>query len=222
MSAGHDDLMATGMRHAKRPMSALLAGPYGHPYHPMLVTIPVGAWVISLGFDVASHLASRPGFLAMGSEWLIAIGVIGAIAAGLVGFLDLAGIPAGTRAFRTACTHMFINVTLIVAYGADFAWRYHSEARGTPVGDSMIALSVACVAALAVSGYLGGKLTYRYGVRVAAEASQADGYVTARTRTMPSTRGTGAGGPQPARRPRGLRPARPTARTSRADRRRRH
>jgi uncharacterized membrane protein len=220
VSAGHDDLMATGMRHAKRPMSALLAGPYGHPYHPMLVTIPVGAWVISLGFDVASHLASRPGFLAMGSEWLIAIGVIGAIAAGLVGFLDLAGIPAGTRAFRTACTHMFINVTLIVAYGADFAWRYHSEARGTPVGDSMIALSVACVAALAVSGYLGGKLTYRYGVRVAAEASQADGYVTARTRTMPSTRGTGAGGPQPARGP--LRPARPTARTSRADRRRRH
>ncbi len=194
--------MATGMRHAKRPVSALLAGPYGHPYHPMLVTIPVGAWVISLGFDVASHLASRPGFLAMGSEWLIGIGVIGAIAAGLVGFLDLAGIPAGTRAFRTACTHMFINVTLIVAYGADFAWRYRSDAHGSPVGDKMIALSVACVAALAVSGYLGGKLTYRYGVRVASEASQADGYVTASQRAVPGTRGTGTGGLRPARRAR--------------------
>ncbi len=185
MSAGREDLTATGMRHATRPMSALLAGPYGHPYHPMLVTIPVGAWLISLGFDVASHVASRPGFLAMGSEWLIAVGVVGAIAAGFVGFLDLARIPAGTRAFRTACTHMFINVTLIVAYGADFAWRFHSHDRGAPVGGSMIALSVACAAALAVSGYLGGKLTYRYGVRVAAEASQADGYVTARQRTAP-------------------------------------
>lgn len=202
MSAGQEDRIATGMRHAKQPMSALLGGPYGHPYHPMLVTIPVGAWVISLGFDVASHVASRPGFLAMGSEWLIAVGVIGAIAAGLAGFLDLAGIPAGTRAFRTACTHMFINVTLIVAYGADFAWRYHSDSRGAPVGDSMIALSVACVAALAVSGYLGGKLTYRYGVRVAAEVSQADGYVTLRARTAAGTRGGRARGLQPSRRDR--------------------
>jgi hypothetical protein len=32
------------------------------------------------------------------------------------------------------------------------------------------------LAALAVSGFLGGKLTYRYGVRVADEVTQADGY----------------------------------------------
>jgi hypothetical protein len=29
---------------------------------------------------------------------------------------------------------------------------------------------------LGVSGYLGGKLTYRYGVRVADEVTQAEGY----------------------------------------------
>jgi uncharacterized membrane protein len=32
------------------------------------------------------------------------------------------------------------------------------------------------LAALAVSGWLGGKLAYRYGVRVADEATQARGY----------------------------------------------
>ena len=177
--------MAAGSRHAKRPLSALLAGPYGHPYHPMLVTIPIGAWVISLGFDIASHITSRPGFLARGSEWLIAAGVVGAIVAGSVGFLDLAVIPPGTRAFRTACTHMFINVTLIVAYGVDFGLRYRSYGHGLPVNDKMIALSVACVVALAVSGFLGGKLTYRYGVRVATEVSQADGYLAAGRRAIP-------------------------------------
>jgi hypothetical protein len=31
-------------------------------------------------------------------------------------------------------------------------------------------------AVLAVSGYLGGKLTYRYGVRVTEETTQAEGY----------------------------------------------
>ena len=179
--------MATGMRQAKRPLSALLAGPYGHPYHPMLVTIPIGAWMTSLGFDVASHLASRPAFLVHGSEWLIATGVVGAIAAGMIGFLDLAVIPVGTPAFRTACTHMFINVTLIVAYGANFAWRYHTGGRG-PVDAWMIVLSAASVLALCVSGYLGGKLTYRYGVRVATETAQVDGYLTQGTHAAPAPR----------------------------------
>ena len=31
--------MTSGMRQAKQPVSALLAGPYGHPLHPMLVTV---------------------------------------------------------------------------------------------------------------------------------------------------------------------------------------
>jgi uncharacterized membrane protein len=184
--------MATGMRPAKRPLSSALAGPYGHPYHPMLVTVPIGAWLISLGFDIASHFASRPGFLARGSEWLIGVGVIGAIVAGLIGLLDLAVIPQGTPAFRTACTHMYINVTLIVAYGVDFALRYRTYSHSGPVNGKMIALSVGCVAALTVSGYLGGKLSYRYGVRVAAETTQAEGYLAADARSVPGERGPSA------------------------------
>jgi uncharacterized membrane protein len=39
---------------AKRPVSAALAGPYGHPFLPILVTVPIGAWVASLAFDIAS------------------------------------------------------------------------------------------------------------------------------------------------------------------------
>jgi uncharacterized membrane protein len=184
--------MANGLRHAKRPVSALLAGPYGHPFHPMLVTIPIGAWLISLGFDIASHISSTPGFLTRGSEWLIAIGVVGAILAGSVGFLDLATIPAGTRAFRTGCTHMSINLTLILAYGVDFGLRYRTYGHESPVSDKMILFSVACVLALAVSGYLGGKLTYRYGVRVASETTQAEGFLGAGS--------SDAGNPVPGRR----------------------
>jgi hypothetical protein len=39
-----------------------------------------------------------------------------------------------------------------------------------------LVLSATSLAALAVSGYLGGKLAYHYGVRVADEATQATGY----------------------------------------------
>jgi uncharacterized membrane protein len=160
---------------AKHPVTAL-AGPYGHPVHPILVTVPIGAWTASLVFDIGSHVASSPGFLAQGSLWLIAVGVIGALAAACAGFLDLFAIPAGTRAFRTALVHMTLNLVVTAAYAAGFAWRYGGYHRPGPVAAGQIALSAVSLAALAVSGYLGGKLAYRYGVRVADEATQAEGY----------------------------------------------
>lgn len=162
---------------AKRPVSAL-AGPYGHPFHPLLVTVPIGAWTASLVFDIASHVTSTPGFLAQGSLWLIAVGVIGALAAACPGFLDLFAIPVPTPAFRTALVHMTLNLTVTVAYAGGFAWRYGSYHHPGAVAPGQIALSVVSLATLGVSGYLGGKLSFRYGVRVADEATQADGYTS--------------------------------------------
>ena len=46
--------MDDDLQQAKRPVSPLLAGPYGHPLHPMLVTVPIGAWVAATVFDLAS------------------------------------------------------------------------------------------------------------------------------------------------------------------------
>ncbi|MFI7411968.1 DUF2231 domain-containing protein [Streptomyces sp. NPDC049627] len=164
---------------AKQPVSGALAGPYGHPFHPILVTVPIGAWVSSLVFDIASRIVDRPGFLAHGSAWLIAIGVIGALVAACVGFLDLFAIPTGTPAFRTAVVHMSLNLAVTAAYAAGFAWRQSDGyPAGQGVGAGQLALSAVALAALGLSGYLGGKLAYRYGVRVADESVQAEGYRT--------------------------------------------
>lgn len=40
-------------RRAKHPVT-VAAGPHGHPFHPVFVTIPIGAWAASLVFDVVS------------------------------------------------------------------------------------------------------------------------------------------------------------------------
>ena len=130
--------MSTNMRQAKQPVS-LLAGPYGHPLHPLLVTVPIGAWLTSLVFDVASRFAAHPGFLTQGAEWLIGIGVLGALAAATVGFLDLLAIAPGTPAFRTAIWHMSLNLVITGTYAANFAWRHGSYARGGPVPLGMLA-----------------------------------------------------------------------------------
>jgi uncharacterized membrane protein len=154
-------------RRPMQPVSPLLSRSYRHPFHPALVTVPIGAWVASLIFDIASHLVSTPAFLTAGSKWLMAIGIAGAVAASVAGFVDFASIPEGTRVYRTAYAHMIINMVLIVTYAANLIWRAHAPARASAVGAGMLALSAACVALLTVSGFLGGRLTYRFGVHVA-------------------------------------------------------
>lgn len=167
---------------AKQPVSAALAGPYGHPFHPILVTVPIGAWVGSLVFDIASHLVNDPEFLSRGAMWLIAVGVIGALAAATVGFLDLFAIPTGTRAFRVGLIHMTLNLLVTAAYAGGFLWRQAGGGPSGSVSAGPLALNAVSLAVLGVSGYLGGKLAYRYGVRVADEATQAEGFVPVRRR----------------------------------------
>ena len=161
------------MEQAKRPVTTL-AGPYGHPLHPALVAVPIGAWIASLVFDLASYVVKDAGFLAEGSRWLIGLGVLGALAAAMIGFLDLFAIPTGTRAFRSALVHMSLNLAATTAYAIGFAVRGSDPVAPVPVGP--LILSAVALIALTVAGYLGGELAYRYGVRVADEKTQATGY----------------------------------------------
>jgi uncharacterized membrane protein len=161
---------------AKQPVT-VLAGPYGHPFHPILVTVPIGAWIASLVFDIASHVVDDPVFLTRGATWLIAVGVLGALAAAVFGFLDLLAIPRGTPAFRVGLLHMSLNLAVTVAFAANFLWRQSGDATGAvPAGQ--LTLTVICLLVLGVSGYLGGTLAYHYGVRVADEGTQAEGFTT--------------------------------------------
>lgn len=176
MTVGYGVVMTNLLERPKHPLRLMVSGPYGHPYHPILVTVPIGAWVASLIFDIASHVVSGPAFLARGSEWLIAIGIIGALLAAVVGLLDFLRIPSRTPAARVGLIHMSLNLGIVAAYVANFFWRYGDYHSVASVRIGQLVLSAASLAALSVSGYLGGQLAYRYGVRVAEERTQAEGY----------------------------------------------
>jgi uncharacterized membrane protein len=103
---------------SKTPVSAALAGPYGHPFHPILVTIPLGAWVCSLVFDIAALVGPHAAEARFAALWLIALGVLGAVAAASIGFLDLLAIPPQTPARRTAVIHAILNLTVTTAYAS--------------------------------------------------------------------------------------------------------
>jgi uncharacterized membrane protein len=162
----------TALRRAKRPRT-ILAGPYGHPVHALLVTIPIGAWTASLIFDIVAAAGDEPEVFSRGAEWLIGIGLVGAVLAAIAGLMDLSVISHGTRARKIALTHMTLNLSTVVLFLVSLLVRLN-ETEGVSVPG--VVLSVVGLTLLAASGFLGGELAYRYGVRVADEDTQRKGF----------------------------------------------
>jgi uncharacterized membrane protein len=158
---------------AKHPRT-IIAGPYGHPFHPILVTIPIGTWVASIVFDVIGFAAEDPEPYVVAARVLILIGIVGAVAAALVGFLDYRQIAQGTPARRTATTHMALNLGVTALFIVNVIVRWSAD--DDDVSIIGFVLSLVGLAALGLSGWLGGKLAYHYGVRVADESTQAEGF----------------------------------------------
>jgi uncharacterized membrane protein len=175
--------VVTELHQAKRPVSRL-AGPYGHPFHPVLVTVPIGAWVASFVFDLASRWSDEPLVLAKGAWWLVGLGVVGALVAATFGVLDLVAIPMGTKAFRTGLLHMALNLVVVCAFGGSFLLRQARLEEPDGVATWLIVLSAGALALLAAAGWLGGRLAYRYGVRVADEATQATAFQSGPNRNV--------------------------------------
>ncbi|MFN2537714.1 MAG: DUF2231 domain-containing protein [Mycobacteriales bacterium] len=164
------------LHHAKVPQTPL-AGPYGHPFHPILVTVPIGAWVSSLVFDIATQAKDNGSQqLAYSSYWLILIGIIGAGLAALFGLMDLSRLQRGSRALRMGLTHMTLNVLVLAAFVVNLIWRHDDHTSYTQVDGGQLALSAVALGVLAVSGWIGGMLSYKYGVRVAEENDQLSGF----------------------------------------------
>jgi uncharacterized membrane protein len=165
----------SALHRAKQPTNPA-AGPYGHPFHPILVTVPIGAWVASLVFDIVAQAkdGADAAVFAEGAYWLIGIGIVGALLAAVFGLMDLLGIEQGTRAFKTGLTHMALNLVVVALFVVDFVVRA-SQGRDDPSTSGLV-ITIVALALLGVSGWLGGMLAYRFGVRVADEAHQSEGY----------------------------------------------
>lgn len=170
------DDISTLVDQAKHPASPI-AGPYGHPFHPILVTVPIGAWLAALVFDVTTKVKDGGSqHLAYGSEWLIGIGLIGAVAAALFGLMDLSRLRRGTPALKLGLMHLAMNLTVVALFAINLLDRSDTFRDEPKVTNTQLVLTIAALAILSVSGWIGGKLSYHYGVRVAHETDQAEGF----------------------------------------------
>jgi uncharacterized membrane protein len=103
----------------------------GHPIHQMLVVFPLGLLATSFAFDIV-FLSTHDGSFGIVSYWMIAAGIIGALAATIFGFIDWLAILPGTRAKALGVWHGTGNVLVVLLF--IFSWFLRSDMPGQSRG----------------------------------------------------------------------------------------
>src|SRR5439155_17162851 len=79
----------------------------GHPLHPVLTDVPLGAWTAAMALDAVEGIGGRED-LAAGADAALAAGLLGAIGAAATGLTDWQHIDGGSR--RLGLTHGLLNL----------------------------------------------------------------------------------------------------------------
>src|SRR3954454_19226364 len=86
-----------------------------HPWHPILVTLPIGLWIFSLFSDLAAHFHWGGPVWADVAYYTLAGGIVTALIAAVPGFIDLLSIHE-PKLKRIGVFHMTINLIVVVLY----------------------------------------------------------------------------------------------------------
>ena len=139
------------------PVEDLLSGtPLGHPAHPMLVAVPIGAWSTASVLDVT-------GGDARATRAVVATGTLAAVPAAATGLADWLSTSGPER--RVGLVHAAANYGAVALQTASWFARRTDRRRGA-------VLSAGALALTAAAGWLGGHLAYALGVGVDTTAFQ--------------------------------------------------
>ena len=158
------DALAPALAGARvRPLVRLLHGNelLGHPTHPVVIALPVGAWALTGWHDLRGAVTGDPESDST-ADTALRFGVFGAVAAaatGLVQYLD-----TRDAARRETAVHAALNTVALGIYVA--SWTARSGGRRS-LGRGLAAAGLGIVS---MSGWLGGDIAFRHGVGVRPQA----------------------------------------------------
>jgi nitrite reductase/ring-hydroxylating ferredoxin subunit/uncharacterized membrane protein len=137
-----------------RAVRNLLSGTnLGHPAHPMLTDLPIGAWSMSVVLDIVGGARAE-----RAADLLVGAGILSAVPTAATGLNDWSDTIGGER--RIGAVHAGANVAALSLYVASLLAR-RSGARGAGK-----VLGLAGFGVLVVGAYLGGHLSFAKGVNV--------------------------------------------------------
>jgi uncharacterized membrane protein len=137
----------------------------GHPIHPPLTDVTIGAYTFASTAAVLSKLdVARHSFA---QAWWLAllVGACSSVLTELAGFLDWRTIARRTPLKRTATFHAVtmssagVIFVLAIAFG-------HDDYVARSLGTASLILTLVGFALLAAGGAIGGSLVYVHGMRV--------------------------------------------------------
>ena len=138
--------------------------PVRSPLHPLLVHVPIALFPISLLLDLASWMVPRPEMGLVRAAFVCVIAGLGTgVLASVFGLFDYTQIRDDHPAKKTATLHLILNVVALGLFAAGAGLRY-GELDTLRTAIAPVAVSLAAMAVLSYSGYLGGKMVYSDGV----------------------------------------------------------
>ncbi len=139
---------------AGRGVTDVLNGVWlGHPLHPVLTDLPIGAWTTALVLDLASMYGGGRRHREV-ADAAVGLGLVSALATAAAGLADWKDTQGKDR--RAGFVHAALNTVVVGLYtGSFFARRNRARALGQ-------ALGVAGWTVLLASAWVGGELVYRY------------------------------------------------------------
>jgi nitrite reductase/ring-hydroxylating ferredoxin subunit/uncharacterized membrane protein len=145
-------LFATSGNAGRTAKNALHGVWLGHPLHPVLTDIPIGAWTTALALDAREVATGDNGF-ARAADFAVGVGLMGAVGAAVTGLNDWSETDGRSR--RLGLLHGLLNVAATAIVATSYALR-KSGSRSAGRAGTLAGYSIALVAA-----YLGGDLVYR-------------------------------------------------------------
>jgi uncharacterized membrane protein len=142
-----------------------LKGYPGHPSHPPLTDVSIGAYTIAVALLVLGALGFEEPAMAHGALLALSAGLLLALPTVLTGLLDWRDLPSGTPKRRLANLHLgtMLAATTVFALSWFPGRAGYQDGR---VHAAALILGLAGEALLLAGGYLGGALVYVHGHRV--------------------------------------------------------
>jgi uncharacterized membrane protein len=146
-------------------VDALWRGLPGHPIHPPLTDVTIGAYTFALVAATADVLGISTN--AATHAWWLALlfGLLSTIVTATTGFVEWLRIPSGTPLWRTATAHMIAMLLASAVFlAAVVAGKGSFDAGNVETGPYV--LTIAAFLLLTVGGWLGGSVVFAHGMRV--------------------------------------------------------
>ena len=155
-----------------RLLKSLLSGTWlGHPLHPLITDIPIGAWVLTALFDIIWLISPASySWAAQGAALVLLIGVLGGLAAVVTGSADWSDTYGAER--RTGLWHLLLNVSALILYMISLVFRFYAPGWESLTG---AILGFIAVVTVTVGSYFGGAMVFGNGTGVNHTAWEAGG-----------------------------------------------